>query len=69
MDDDAVSVAAYLVVCNKEEQHALWPAHLAVPAGWYETGMKGPREACLTYVREHWRDMCPASARRSDAVL
>lgn len=53
--------AAYHVVVNAENQHALWPVFAEVPAGW--TSVFGPsgREECLDYVETHWVDMRPAS--------
>jgi MbtH protein len=59
--------ADYLVVVNDEEQHSLWPATLAVPAGW--TARHGPagRDDCLRYVTENWTDIRPASLRRAAA--
>lgn len=52
------------VLVNAEEQYSLWPSYLAVPAGWTETGVQGPKEECLTYVREVWVDMRPLSLRK-----
>jgi MbtH protein len=51
----------YVVLVNDENQHSLWPADLAAPAGW--TGVFGPdrRTGCLAYVEEHWTDIRPAS--------
>ncbi|GIG90400.1 MbtH family protein [Plantactinospora endophytica] len=53
----------YLTLVNAEQQHSLWPASVAVPAGW--TVVHGPaaRDACLGYVRENWTDIRPVSAR------
>lgn len=59
-DDDA----AYLVLVNDEGQYSLWPAYLAVPAGWKETGPRGKRAACLAWIDEHWTDMRPLSLVR-----
>ncbi|WP_186778829.1 MbtH family protein [Streptomyces salinarius] len=52
------------VLVNDEEQYSLWPAYLAVPDGWRETGTAGSKEECLEYVREVWVDMRPKSLRR-----
>ncbi|MFF6952987.1 MbtH family protein [Streptomyces iakyrus] len=57
--------ARYLVVVNDEDQHALWPAELAVPAGWRTVLDAAPRSRCLAYVESHWTDMRPASVRDS----
>ncbi|WP_031084387.1 MbtH family protein [Streptomyces sp. NRRL S-1831] len=51
------------VLVNDEEQYSLWPAHLAVPESWRETGTAGSKEECLEYVREVWVDMRPKSLR------
>lgn len=61
-DDD------FRVVRNEEEQHALWPALLPLPAGWTDTGFRGMREDCLRHVRAVWPDITPKSARRTIAV-
>ena len=47
----------YLVVVNEEDQHALWPAHQGVPAGWQQR-YSGSRDACLSYVEDAWPDNC-----------
>ncbi|MGW1272113.1 MbtH family protein [Streptomyces sp. NPDC002491] len=54
-----------VVVSNDEGQHALWPDHRSVPAGW--TLVHGPadRSACIAYVDTHWTDMRPLSLRFS----
>jgi len=41
--DDSV----YTVVINDEEQYSIWPTFRAVPAGWREVGVSGPKAACL----------------------
>jgi len=51
----------YLVVVNHEGQHALWPAHLDVPAGWGVVCSETDRESAIRYVEEHWTDMRPNS--------
>ncbi|BCJ50693.1 MbtH family protein [Actinoplanes sp. NBRC 14428] len=58
-DDDRV----FQVVVNHEEQYALWPAHLPLPAGWRASGCTGRREECLEYVAEVWTDLRPRSLR------
>jgi MbtH protein len=54
---------AFLVLTNDEEQHSLWPGHLAVPAGWHRVHGPDDRQACLDYVEAHWTDLRPLSAR------
>lgn len=55
----------FRVVVNAEEQYALWPAELAVPNGWRDTGVSGDKETCLAYVRQVWTDMTPLSLRKA----
>jgi MbtH protein len=55
--------AIFKIVRNAEEQHALWQAHLPVPAGWQEIGISGTREECLAQMRHAWPDITPRSAR------
>ncbi|WP_433607264.1 MbtH family protein [Dactylosporangium sp. CA-139114] len=51
----------YLVLVNDERQHSLWPATIAVPAGWVTAFGEDTRAACLDYVERHWTDLRPAS--------
>lgn len=51
----------YLVLINDENQHSLWPAFSAVPAGWTVVYGEETRKNCLEYVSVHWTDMRPAS--------
>lgn len=53
----------FLVLVNDEEQHSLWPSHLAVPPGWRIVHDEDNRQACLDYIEEHWTDLRPLSAR------
>ncbi len=53
----------FLVLVNGEEQHSLWPAQLAVPAGWRVVHGEDGRQACLDYIEQHWTDLRPLSAR------
>ncbi|MEV8371274.1 MbtH family protein [Kribbella sp. NPDC056861] len=50
----------YLVLVNAENQHSLWPAAVAVPAGWTVVHGKESRQSCLDYVAAHWTDLRPA---------
>ncbi|AJX32027.1 MbtH family protein [Burkholderia oklahomensis] len=54
----------YTVVVNDEEQYSIWPTFRAVPAGWRETGVRGPKADCLAHIETVWTDMRPASLRR-----
>ena len=54
----------FVVVINDEEQYSIWPAAKDMPRGWRQIGDSRSREACLTYIEEHWTDMRPRSMRR-----
>ncbi|MFJ4895980.1 MbtH family protein [Streptomyces sp. NPDC088788] len=49
----------YLVLVNQEGQYSLWPASLAVPAGWRKAYGPNPRVACLDFVEKTWTDLRP----------
>lgn len=51
----------FLVLVNHENQHSLWPAHIAVPAGWSTAHGEDSRAACLEYIETAWTDLRPAS--------
>lgn len=51
----------YLILVNAEHQHSLWPARIAVPAGWRVVFGEETRQACLDYVERSWTDLRPAS--------
>jgi uncharacterized protein YbdZ (MbtH family) len=51
----------YVVLVNQESAHSLWPAEIAVPAGWTVVHGASDRTDCLSYVTTHWSDMRPAS--------
>lgn len=53
----------YLVLVNDEDQHSLWPAFAAVPAGWRTVFGEDTREACLAYVETNWTDLRPRTLR------
>lgn len=55
--------ARYQVLRNDEEQYSLWPADLAIPAGWHAVGKEGTKQECTDYVDEVWTDMRPRSLR------
>lgn len=56
----------YLVLINEEEQYSLWPADLAVPAGWRTVLPASTKEEALAYVEANWLDMRPASLRSQE---
>ncbi|MEW9555158.1 MbtH family protein [Nonomuraea sp. NPDC050783] len=58
---------AYVVLVNAENQHSLWPAVAAVPAGWTVVHGEDTRQSCLEYVSANWTDMRPASLIREMA--
>src|SRR6266566_2443839 len=39
--------STYIVAVNDQGQHAVWPAELALPAGWRRQSAAMPRRACL----------------------
>ncbi|UJW30268.1 MbtH family protein [Saccharothrix sp. AJ9571] len=55
----------YLVLVNDENQHSLWPARIAVPAGWRVVFGEDTRQACLDHVERSWTDLRPASLTRT----
>jgi MbtH protein len=63
-DDMSIDGDVFMVLVNDEDQHALWPAGLSIPAGWHQTGPVGSREICRGYVDQAWTDITPASLRR-----
>ncbi|MDP9601964.1 UNVERIFIED_ORG: MbtH protein [Variovorax paradoxus] len=62
--------ASFLVLVNEEGQHSLWPAFIAVPAGWNVALPATDRAACNAYIEANWTDMRPRSlaARDLDAA-
>lgn len=54
----------FVVLVNDEEQHSLWPAGMAIPAGWQVVLSQGGRQSCLDYIEASWTDIRPRSARR-----
>lgn len=54
---------SFHVLVNDEEQHSLWPAFAAVPAGWHVAFGAAGRADCLAYVEANWTDMRPRSLR------
>jgi MbtH protein len=56
-DDES---ANFVVLINDERQYSLWPAALAVPAGWDVAHGEDSRGACVEFVNASWTDMRPA---------
>ena len=55
----------YIVVSNQEEQHSIWPASKAIPAGWQAVGGPASKEECLMLIERRWVDIRPKSLRTS----
>jgi len=53
----------FYVLVNDEDQHSLWPAFAAIPAGWRSVFGPGERKAALEYVEANWTDLRPKSLR------
>jgi MbtH protein len=64
-DDDG---GTFYVLVNDEDQHSLWPAFAAVPAGWRAVFGEDSRANCLAYVEEHWTDLRPRTLREAMAA-
>ena len=62
------SEVEHVVVINDEEQYSIWPAFREIPAGWYDAGFRGPREACLDHIESVWTDITPRSVREALAA-
>nr|WP_114391484.1 MbtH family protein [Notoacmeibacter marinus] len=63
---------SFLVLRNSENNHSIWPAHIAVPAGWKAVFGPDVRQECLAYIGQHWIDLRPLSLIRrqnADTVL
>ncbi|WP_377273151.1 MbtH family protein [Peterkaempfera sp. SMS 1(5)a] len=58
----------YLVLVNEEGQHSLWPAYIAVPAGWTVALAAAPRSECLAHIEKNWVDMRPLSLVHATAA-
>lgn len=56
VDDDP----SCIVVMNSEKQYSIWPVGRELPPGWTDAGFRGPRSACLEWIREHWLDERPS---------
>jgi MbtH protein len=51
------------VVVNLEEQYSIWEVGKVIPKGWRAVGQTGPKDVCLSYIKEVWTDMRPLSLR------
>ena len=57
-------IETYVVLVNREEQHSLWLARKAIPAGWQKVGPTGSKAECLEYIETVWSDIAPLSVRQ-----
>ena len=57
--------STYVVAVNDQGQHAVWPAELALPAGWRQQSAVMPKPACLAAVAAAWKDIAPVSVREA----
>lgn len=51
----------FYVLVNQENQHSMWPAFVAVPAGWTVVHGEADRASCVEYIESNWTDMRPKS--------
>ena len=65
IDDITIDGDLFRVLINDEEQHSIWPAGAAIPAGWHSVRDPGSKDECLAYVEENWTDMRPRSLREA----
>jgi MbtH protein len=65
---DTTDTQLYRVVINHEEQYSIWPEHKAVPLGWRDAGKSGPKEDCLSHIKQVWTDMSPLSLRGTKSL-
>lgn len=52
---------AFVVLVNHLGQHSLWPASVAVPAGWAIAQQLNLRHECIDYINKNWTDMRPGT--------
>jgi MbtH protein len=55
--------AFFKVVVNHEEQYSIWPVARENPNGWTDIGKSGTKEECLSYIKDVWTDMRPATLK------
>lgn len=65
MNEEREDTTTYNVVVNHEEQYSIWPAERENPLGWTSVGKSGPKDECLSYIKEVWTDMRPLSLRKA----
>jgi MbtH protein len=59
----------FLVVVNHEEQYSIWPEYKALPLGWRDAGVRGPKQVCLDHIEKVWTDLRPLSLRQHHASV
>ncbi|WP_158945456.1 MbtH family protein [Granulicella sp. S190] len=57
----------YKVVVNDEGQYSIWPSKRENVPGWNDAGKSGPKEECLSYIDEVWKDVRPLSLQKQMA--
>jgi amino acid adenylation domain-containing protein/thioester reductase-like protein len=61
--------STYIVAVNDQDQHAVWPAKLALPAGWRPQSAAMPKRACLAAIAAAWQDIAPVSVRAGQRAI
>lgn len=51
----------FIVLCNAEGQHSLWPSAKEIPSGWKQIGPMGSKATCLDWIESNWDDLRPRS--------
>jgi MbtH protein len=67
--EDQEDKTIYKVVVNHEEQYSIWPSDRENAPGWQDAGKTGPKQECLSYIKEVWIDMRPLSLRTRDGGI
>lgn len=53
--------AVFFALVNAAAQYSLWPAFLAVPAGWTVCFGPSPKAEALAYIKSVWIDLKPVA--------
>jgi MbtH protein len=62
--DETEETTTFKVLVNEEEQYSLWPARREPPPGWQDTGKRGTKAACVSFINDAWVDLRPLSLRK-----
>lgn len=57
-DDETIN---FLLLSNDERQYSMWPAMLAIPAGWRCEQGPWSHQQCVDWLQLHWTDLRPHS--------